>query len=393
MSAGEDKTEKPTAKKRRDARKEGQIPRTPDLGGWLSVLVLGLVIGPLLGRQVSAWHELIVASLRAAERPSVPLALHLLGNGARQAFVSILVISGIVMIVGVASAVAQGGLVVSPKLVKPSLKKLNPIQGFKKVFGPKALWEGAKMLLKSTVVALLGLLAVKSVIPLVGGLVPIDTTIAVVHTKALGLIRNVALAALVMAAADYAVQRRRVNKQMRMTKTEVKQEHKQSEGDPLVKSAIRSRQLAAARNRMMADVATADVVLTNPTHVAVALRYNGSAAPRVVARGAGAIAAKIRAAAEEAQVPQVQDIPLARALYRSCEVGQQIPSELWTAVAQVLAFVISRRRLGLQGGQHRSPRPDRPLPAVHPARPRRRPARPAQPAGPTSPASPANTAN
>jgi len=375
MSAGEDKTEKPTAKRRREARKEGQVARTPDLGGWLSVLVLGLAVGPLLGHEVTAWRELIVASLRAAERPSVPLALHLLGNGMRHAFFSVLVVAGIVLVVGVVSAVGQGGLVVSPKLVKPSLKKLDPIQGFKKVFGPKALWEGAKMLLKSAVVALLGLLAVRSVIPLVGGLVPIDTTIAVVHDKALGLIRNVGLAALVMAAADYAVQRRRVDKKMRMSKSEVKQEHKQSEGDPLVKSAIRSRQLAAARNRMMADVATADVVLTNPTHIAVALRYNGEAAPRVVARGAGAIAAKIRAAAEEARVPQVQDVPLARALYRSCEVGQQIPSELWTAVAQVLAFVISRRRSGLQGGQHRSPRPDRPLPDVPAARQRRRPGR------------------
>jgi flagellar biosynthetic protein FlhB len=375
MSSGEDKTEKPTPKRRREARREGQIARTADLGGWLSVLVLGLAVGPLLGHELDAWRELVSTSLRAVERPSVPLAVHLLGNGMRHAFFSILVISGIVLLVGVASAVAQGGLVVSPKLVKPTLKKLDPIKGFKKVFGPKALWEGAKMLLKSAVVALLGMLAVRSVIPLVGGLVPIDATIAVVHDKALGLVRNVALAALVMAGVDYAVQRRRTDKQMRMTKSEVKQEHKQSEGDPLVKSAIRSRQLAAARNRMMADVATADVVLTNPTHVAVALRYNGLAAPKVVARGAGAIAARIRAEAEKASVPQVQDIPLARALYRSCEVGQQIPQELWTAVAQVLAFVISRRRSGFQGGQHRSPRSNQPLPDVPSARQRRRPAR------------------
>ena len=371
--SGEEKTEKPTPKRKREARREGQVARTPDLGGWLSVLVLGLAVGPLLGHEVQAWRELIEASLRAAERPSVPLALHLLGHGFRHAFVAVLVVSGVVLLVGVASAIGQGGLVVSPKLVKPSLKKLDPVQGFKKVFGPKALWEGAKMLLKSAVVFLLGVLAVKSVVPLVGGLVPIDVTISVVRGKALGLARNVALAALVMAAADYAVQRRRVNKQMRMSRSEIKQEHKQSEGDPLVKSAIRSRQLAAARNRMIADVPTADVVLTNPTHVAVAIRYSGASAPKVVARGAGAIAAKIREKAEEARVPQVQDVPLARALYRSCEVGQEIPRELWTAVAQVLAFVISRRRSGLYGGQHRSPRAEQPLPDVPPAGRRRSP--------------------
>jgi flagellar biosynthesis protein FlhB len=371
-SSGEEKTEKPTAKRRKEARKEGQIPRTPDLGGWLSLLVLGLAVGPLLGHEIEAWRGLITASLTAAERPSVPLAMQLLGNGARHAFFAVLVVAGIVLFVGVASSVAQGGLVVSPKLVKPSLKKLNPVEGFKKVFGPKALWEGAKMLLKSAVVALLGFLTVKSMVPLVGGMVPIATTIDLVHDKALSLARNVALASLVMAAADYAVQRRRVNKQMRMSKSEIKQEHKQSEGDPMVKSAIRSRQMAAARNRMIADIPKADVILTNPTHVAVALRYSGQSAPTVVARGAGAIAARIRERATEAGVPLVQDIPLARAVYRSTEVGQEIPKELWTAVAQVLAFVISRRRSGQYGGQHRSPRIDAPLPDVPTAAVRKR---------------------
>eukprot|EP01032_Pedospumella_encystans_P005428 gene5428-6449_t len=127
------------------------------------------------------------------------------------------------------------------------------------------------------------------------------------------LIRNVAIAGLVMAGADYAMNRRRIGKQTRMTKEEIKQEHKQQEGDPMLKGAIRSRQLAMARNRMMADVLTADVVLVNPTHVAVALRYDPEAgAPTVVARGAGTIAARIRELAGEHDVPLVQDVPLAR---------------------------------------------------------------------------------
>jgi flagellar biosynthetic protein FlhB len=172
--------------------------------------------------------------------------------------------------------------------------------------------------------------------------------------------------------------RRRIGKQVRMTKEEVKQEYKQSEGDPMVKSAIRSRQLAAARNRMMADVPTADVVLVNPTHVAVALRYEPErGAPRVVARGAGAIAVKIRALATEERVPLVRDIPLARALYRSTKVGQEIPPELFAAVAQVLAFVISRRTQGQWGGEHSTPRHGAELPSVVPAG-RRRP----KPSGP-----------
>ena len=130
---------------------------------------------------------------------------------------------------------------------------------------------------------------------------------------ALGMVRNVAIVGVVLAAADYLVQRRQTGKQTRMTKEEVKQEHKQTEGDPMLKGAIRARQLAASRNRMIADVSTADVVLVNPTHVAVALRYEPElGAPRVVARGAGAIAAKIRERAAEERVPLVRDVPLAR---------------------------------------------------------------------------------
>jgi flagellar biosynthetic protein FlhB len=182
---------------------------------------------------------------------------------------------------------------------------------------------------------------------------------------ALSMVRNVAVFGVVMAAADYLVQRRQVGKQTKMSKEDVKQEHKQAEGDPMLKGAIRSRQLAMSRNRMMADIPTADVVLVNPTHVAVALRYDPErGAPRVVARGAGVIAAAIREKAGESDVPLVRDVPLARAIYSSCQVGQEIPAELFAAVAQVLAFVISRRTRGQRGGEHGTPRPDAPLPEV-----------------------------
>jgi flagellar biosynthetic protein FlhB len=275
-------------------------------------------------------------------------------------------------VVGVAAALAQGGFYLATKSMKPSLKKLDPIKGAKRVFGPQALWEGAKMLLKSAVVGFLAYGAMQALMPLIGGLVPIDAVLTVVHDEVLGLVRNIAVAGLVMAAADYAIVRRRIGKQTRMSKHEVKQESKQTEGDPLVKSAIRSRQLAAARNRMMSDVPTADVVLVNPTHVAVALRYEADrGAPRVVARGAGEIARRIRESAAEHRVPLVRDVPLARALYTSTTVGQEIPAELYAAVAQVLAFVISRRSQGRRGGEHRSPRSESELPPV-PAVGRRR---------------------
>jgi flagellar biosynthetic protein FlhB len=205
--------------------------------------------------------------------------------------------------------------------------------------------------------------------------VPISAVLEVVNDEVLGLLRTVAVAGLVMAAADYVIVRRRMGKKTRMSKHEVKQESKQTEGDPLLKGAIRSRQLAASRNRMMADVPTADVVLVNPTHVAVALTYDAErGAPRVVARGTGLVAQRIREQAAEHGVPLVRDIPLARALHRSTTVGQEIPAELYAAVAQVLAFVISRRSAGVGGGEHRSPRRERELPSVPVAGRRRRPA-------------------
>jgi len=365
-----EKTEKPTAKKQKENRKEGQVPRTPDLGAWSALLLASLGLPWMVRHEFAALQDLLRQCLAALREPTPERALHLLAEGGAHAFVSILVLGSVIMLVGVAGALAQGGFFWATKLVKPSGKKLNPISGAKRLFGPQALWEGAKTLVKSAAVFVLVWQAVAAMVPLLGAPADPDRLLAHTADEALGLIRTIAITGLLMAVLDYLYQRRRVGKQTKMSKEDVKQEHKNSEGDPLVKSAIRSRQLAAARNRMMADVPEADVVLVNPTHVAVALRYDPArGAPKVVARGAGAIAVKIREKATEARVPLVRDVPLARALYSSTHVGQEIPAELFAAVAQVLAFVISRRTRGHHGGEHRSPRRERDLPqTVHASR-------------------------
>ncbi|MET3960952.1 flagellar biosynthetic protein FlhB [Marmoricola sp. OAE513] len=371
-SAGE-KTEKATPKRRKENRKEGQVARTQELGGWSSLLVVAMAFPMLLGHELGKIRTIMTTSLTVGDEATTALALNLLGDAAKHVFLSLVVLGSGIMLISVTATVAQGGFYLATKSLKPKWSKLDPIKGAKRIFGPQALWEGAKMLLKSAFVSLLVYFGIKAMMPLIGGLVPIPVVIDTVSGKALGMIRNIGLVGLGMAGADYAIARRRTGKQTRMSKEEIKQEHKQTEGDPMIKSAIRSRQLAAARNRMMADVATADVVLVNPTHVAVALRYDAQkGAPRVVARGAGAIAAKIRELATEESVPLVRDVPLARALYRSTKVGQEIPAELFAAVAQVLAFVISRRSRGQRGGQHRSPRPEGDLPVVPDAGRRRR---------------------
>ncbi|WP_121253498.1 EscU/YscU/HrcU family type III secretion system export apparatus switch protein [Nocardioides ferulae] len=369
----EEKTEKPTPKKRKENRKEGQVPRTQEIGSWSAMLLFALALPTLASHELDAQRTLMARTLSSVQNPTVPVALELLGEGLMHVLWTLVLLGLGVMLLGVAGALSQGGFYLATKSLKPKLAKLDPIKGAKRIFGLQAMWEGAKMLLKVSVVAWMGFLAVKGLMPLLGGLVPMDTVLGAVTDDVLRLLRNAGIAGVVMGLADYAFQRRKVGKQTRMTKDEVKREHKQSEGDPLLKGAIRSRQLAASRNRMIADVATADVVLVNPTHVAIALVYEPErGAPRVVARGAGAIALRIREAATEARVPLVRDVPLARALYTSTRVGQEIPAELYAAVATVLAFVIGRRKLGSHGGEHRTPRKTEALPEVLPAG-RRRP--------------------
>jgi flagellar biosynthetic protein FlhB len=371
----EEKTEAPTAKKKKDSRKEGQVPRTQELGGWMTLLAIGLALDAAMGREIRALMSVMSRSLTAAGKADTTTAWQVLGDGLHHAMVALVTLGSFVMVIGVASALAQGGFYLATKSVKPKLSKLNPVPGAKRMFGTQALWEGCKVLVKSSVVAIICYIGVRAVMPLIGGLVPISATLAVTHDHIVTLLRTVAVTGLAMAGADYAFQRRKVGKQVRMTKHEVKQESKQSDGDPLIKSAIRSRQLAAARSRMMVDVQTADVVLVNPTHVAVALKYDPEGgAPKVVAKGAGAVAAKIRERAEASRVPLVRDVPLARALHGSCKVGQEIPIELFAAVAQVLAFVISRRTQGARGGSYDSPRPTTDVPAVPRVRRRPRPA-------------------
>lgn len=376
MSSGEEKTEKPTPKKVKENRKEGKVPRTQELGAWGSLLVVALLLGWVVGHGVDALRELLLRALALIDDPDPAKVLAMLREGTVTGLLISLALGAGVMLVSVLAGASQGGIHLATKSLKPKWSKLNPIQGAKRIFGMQALWEGAKTLLKSAVVLFLVWRAVQSLLPLLGGLVPFDVALEIAAGTATGLMRDVAAAGLLAAVADYGFQRRKMGKQTRMTKKEIRDEHKMTEGDPLVKSAIRSRQLAAARNRMMADVPQADVVLVNPVHVAVALRYESSrGTPRVVAKGAGAVAARIRAVADESRVPMVEDIPLARALHASCEVGQEIPPELYHAVAQVLAFVLSRKAKGVAAGRHRSPRTDASVPPVgtrdrHPRRTR-----------------------
>jgi flagellar biosynthetic protein FlhB len=352
-----EKTEKPTPKRLKKARHDGQIGKSQDVGAWAGMFVAGMVI-PMTAKGTMSSAESVLQGWPALmANPEPGRALGMLGDGLAGGLKALAPLAFGLLATGIAASAAQGGLRPAMGLLKPKLSRLNPFQGIKRMLGPHAGWEAAKALIKTSVLAAVLYYSCRNLVPvLMGtGTLPLQALISTVSDAVFGLIRSAAFAGLSMAGADYMMIRRKTNKQLRMSKQDIKEEHKSQEGDPHVKGQIRARQMAMSRNRMMADVATADVVLVNPTHVAVALRYDPQkGAPRVVAKGAGAIAAKIREKAAENRIPMVQDVPLARSLYKSCEVGSEIPPELYGAIARVLAFVMTLKAKGSAAGLHRN---------------------------------------
>jgi len=355
--AGE-KTEKPTPQKKKEARKEGQIARTPDLGAWVGMLLASFLLPIVIRWMMERARTLLERAVDIIEHPDPHRMLGLLPEVLLAIGISVAPLALGMLVTGIAATSAQGGLNFATKLLKPKLSKLNPLSGLKKIVGPHALWEAVKTIVKSAVLGAVLYWSIKDVIPVLmgNGHIPNEVIMQQVVDTVERLIRAAAAAGLVMAAADYAVAKRRIDKQLRMSKQDIKEEHKKTEGDPHVKGAIRARQMAMSRNRMMSDVPRADAIIVNPTHYAVALRYDPmKGAPRVVAKGTGTIAQKIREIGSENRVPVIQDVGLARTLYKSCEIGQEIPPELYAAVATVLAFVMSLKAKGSAAGTHRLP--------------------------------------
>ena len=353
---GGEKTEKPTPARLKKARKEGQIPRTQELGTWLSVGAASVFLPMLVSSAFDAVQKMFLQVGAVAKHPEATQLSPLLGD-ALSAFLSTLMPTALgLMAVGVIASAAQGGVTFAVKGMKPSLKKLNPFPGLKRLFGAQGAWEAAKALIKTLALGAVVVVTSGKAQTLVSssGSLPLSAVTSTFTDSAILLFRVVAGTGLVIAIADYVVVRKKTMKKLKMSKYEIQQEHKNSEGDPHVKSHRRSIALAMSRNRMMTEVAEADVLLVNPTHVAVALKYDpAKGAPRVVAKGSGEVAAKLRERAAAARVPMVQDIPLARALHASCELGQEVPAQLFTAVARVLAFVMHLGARGVKGGFHR----------------------------------------
>jgi len=361
MADRDQKTEKPTPRRLKKARQEGQIPKSMELVAWTSLLAAVFLIELTVKLAGDQFRPLFARSADAIAKPDEGTALHLLS---RWGLAGMLVLAPLLlgtMVLGVGLNVAQVGFSPTTKLLAPKFSRVNPFKGIKRLFSTQTLWETAKALFKVAVLAFVAVRAILGVVPTLvdGGHLTTMAMISIVTTRAVSMVKSVAFIGLALAGADYAFQRRKVMGQLKMSKHEIKQEHRENEGDPRLKGHIRSKQLAMSRNRMMAAVSGASVVVVNPTHFSVALRYEADEGPpRVVAKGVDLVALRIREEAARHDVAIVEDVPLARTLYRACELNEVIPSELYDAVARVLAFIFALRRTGAAiDGVQRMPTP------------------------------------
>jgi flagellar biosynthetic protein FlhB len=353
MSDAQERTEQATDKRMKDVRKKGELSTSKDLSAWFSVAAAAATIPNLISGLQASMQQDFANITMTIKNPTPAIALQSLSDGLGSIMPAILPMLISVAVAIVAGAAIQGGI--HFKAFSFSFKHFNLLSGLKRIFGTQALWEGAKALLKTLVVGFVLLTVIQGLVPklMASGSLPLSQIIDAARSSVSILIEAAVAAGLVVAAVDVWVVMRRNLKKTRMSKREVKDENKTTDGDPLIKGQRKARAFAMSRRRMMDAVATADVVLLNPTHIAVALKYEpGKSAPRVVAKGADEIAARIREKATENRIPMVHDIPLARALHAACEVGEEIPQELYNAVATILAFVFSLKARGAAQGVH-----------------------------------------
>lgn len=347
--AGE-KTEQATPKKRREARKKGQVLKSQELTTAILLLTVFILIHSFsltLGRQLTGFATDWLSSIAGRDLN--------IASVSALAFELVLVFGQVMapiflaaILIGVLVNFLQVGAYFQFDLIQPKLERINPLNGLRRMFSTRAVVEMFKSLAKLAIIFGVAFLTIRPLLDriLVLWAMPISAAVAYVENAIFTIGWRVGLALLGLGIFDYAYQRWEYERNLRMTKQEVKDEYKETEGDPLIKSRMRQRARQMAMSRMMQAVPEADVVITNPTHIAVALQYDAKTmtAPTVVAMGQGYIAQKIREIAQEHDIVIVENKPLARALFETAEIGEVIPADLYQAVAEVLAFVYRLRK-------------------------------------------------
>ncbi len=350
MAEGSDqeKTERATPKKRQEARERGEVPRSREAAStfvFLAILIVLYFFGPSFTRHTLSMTKGFLMQATRLQLTQANFTL-LAEQTLQQCLFLLAPLFVVAFLASILGNVLQFGFLLTGETLTPDLSTLNPVKGMGRMVSKNALMELLKSTAKVTVVGILAYSVVRhefvNVLPTLGdmGTGEIFFYIARVSYR---LLVHMLWFLIVLSILDYAFQRWQYEDKLKMTKQEVKDEYKQREGDPQIKARVRSIQREMSRKRMLAEVPSADVVVTNPTHLAVALKYDPERgpAPQVVAKGADYIAAKIRDIAREHQVPLVEDKPLARALYYGVKVGSFIPENLYKAVAEILAYVYS----------------------------------------------------
>ena len=356
---GSEKTESASSKKLQDARNKGNLPRSKDLSSALLLIVAAATIygtGTLLVRDLAVLFDFNFLVERADVFDLSRMVFHLYESVVAMMDSMVLLMS-VLAVAGIVGSIALGGLNFSWEPLTPKLSKMSPIAGLKRMFSVQSLVELFKSIAKVTLVGLISVLVVNYFLPETLGLTFQSIQLAIAHGIDIVIwsFVFVTLALALIAAIDVPFQVWSHKEKLKMTKQEVKDEYKQQEGDPLVRGRIRQMQRQAAMNRMMSDVPSADVIITNPTHFSVALKYDqaGGAAPVLLAKGGDFIALKIREVGNHYDIPVIQSPALARAIYHHTEIGDEIPQGLFKVVAQLLAYVYQLRnaRMG-------APRPE-----------------------------------
>ena len=339
-----DKTEDPTAKRRGDARKKGQVAKSQELNTAF-VLFAGFLVIKIF------WETMY----KNVAEYSAHIFSHLHENGTSVDdvmkifldIVQLMVTTAFPVMIGVmlfalAINIYQVGFLITTERLEPKLSSLNPINGFGRLFSKRALIELVKSLFKLIIIGFFLYRYLKDEIPFMPYFIydDLEHSVAEIADKIFVMAFQVIAVIAVLAVADYSYQKWQTTQDLKMTKQEVKDEYKQMEGDPQIKGKIKQKQRQMAMARMMQEVPKADVIVTNPTHLAIALLYKkGMVAPKILAKGQDLVAEKIKAVARENKIPIVENKPLARALYEAVEIGDVVPQNLYQAVAEVLAYV------------------------------------------------------
>ncbi len=346
--AKDDKTEEATPKKKSDSKKKGQVARSKEVGLTMTLLASTLVIAVLGGYSGTSLGSTMVAFLNNYINTSLDYssANKILFITVWRMAIVFLPIAIPILAIGVLANIVQTRGLITFETLKPDFSKLNPINGFKRMFSARSVMELLKDVTIVSIVGYVGYKFIKDNYMYILSLGQLDSRAVAkaIGSLAVGIFFRITLIMLIIAIIDYMFQRYQYNKDLRMSKQEIKEEFKQDEGDPQIKGKRRQKQRELAMRRMMQEVPKATVVVTNPTHVAVALKYeDGQNAPVLVAKGLNAVALKIKEIAKDNDVPIIENRPLARLIYKEVEIDMEIPAEMYQAVAEILALVYKMR--------------------------------------------------